>query len=151
MNIGRICNREVVIALASDPLSLAAREMCDQHVGMVVVIEEREGKRLPIGVVTDRDIVRNQLSHSADLFCLSVGQAMTGKPLALLESESIVDAIDRLRVRGVRRAPVMDADGVLVGVVSMDDLLAAVSEQLAGLSRLADNQRSREQRASLYP
>ena len=102
MNIGRICNREVVIAQASDPLSRAAREMCDQHVGMVVVVEERDGKRVPIGVVTDRDIVRIQLSHSADLFCLSVGQAMTGKPLSLLESESLVDAIDRLRVRGRR-------------------------------------------------
>lgn len=144
MNIGRIGNREVVSALASDPLSRVARQMCDQHVGMVVVVEERVDKRVPVGIVTDRDIVRAQLQRSTDLFCLSVAQAMTANPLTLLESESMVDAIDRLRARGVRRAPVVDARGALVGVVAMDDLLAAVSEELSGLSRLAASQPERE-------
>jgi CBS domain-containing protein len=144
MNIGRICNREVVIALASDPLSRVARQMCDQHVGMVVVVEERADKRVPVGIVTDRDIVRAQLQRSTDLFCLSVAQAMTANPLTLLESESMVDAIGRLRARGVRRAPVVEAGGALVGVVAMDDLLAAVSEELSGLSGLAASQPERE-------
>jgi CBS domain-containing protein len=144
MNIGRICNREVVIALASDPLSRVARQMCDEHVGMVVVVEERADKRVPVGIVTDRDIVRAQLQRSTDLFCLSVAQAMTANPLTLLESESMVDAIDRLRARSVRRAPVVDAGGALVGVVAMDDLLAAVSEELSGLSGLAGMQPERE-------
>lgn len=144
MNIGRICNREVVFALASEPLSRVARQMCDQHVGMVVVVEERADKRVPVGIVTDRDIVRAQLQRSADLFCLSVAQAMTANPLTLLESESMVDAIDRLRARRVRRAPVVNAGGALVGVVAMDDLLVAVSEELSGLSRLAGTQAERE-------
>lgn len=144
MNIGQMCNPEVVTALASDPLSRAARQMCDEHVGMVVVVEERAGKRVPVGIVTDRDIVRVQLQRSTDLFCLGVGQAMSAEPLTLLESEPMEEAIDRLRRRGVRRAPVVDPGGGLVGVVSLDDLLTAVSQELSGLSRLADSQRSRE-------
>ena len=88
--------------------------------------------------------MRAQLKRSTDLFCLSVAQAMSVNPLMLLGSESMVDAIDRLRARGVRRAPVVDAGGALVGVVAMDDLLAAVSEELSGLSRLAASQPERE-------
>ena len=150
MNIGRICNREVVVAQAGDPLSRAARAMCEQHVGMVVVTEEQAGKRVPVGVVTDRDIVRTQLGHAADLFCLGVAQAMTAKPLVLPESEGLVEAIEHLRARGVRRAPVVDAGGALIGVVSVDDLLAVVAEQLSGLSRLSAGQRAHEPRLAPY-
>ena len=144
MNIGQMGNSKVVTALASDPLSHAARQMCDEHVGMVVVIEERADRRVPVGIVTDRDIVRVQLQRSTDLFCLSVGQAMSVNPLVLLQSESLDEAIQHLKARGVRRAPVVDYRGDLVSVVSMDDLLTAVSQELAGLSRLAISQRSLE-------
>ena len=63
-----------------------------------------------------------------------------GDPLALRESDSIVDAMAHLRQRGVRRAPVVAASGDLVGIVSTDDLLAIIAEQLGSLAGLVDRQ-----------
>jgi CBS domain-containing protein len=144
MNIGRLCNREVVVVHTGEPLATAAREMCERHVGMVVVVSDRAEGRLPIGVVTDRDIVRAQLGRASDLFCLSVGEVMSEPPLVLTENEAMSDAIERMRARGVRRAPVIDARGWLIGVVAVDDLLGALAEQLSGLARLASTQQRRE-------
>ncbi len=144
MNIGRLCNREVVVIHASEPLSSAAHEMCERHVGMVVVVSDQAGGRLPVGVLTDRDIVRAQLNQASDLFCLSVAQVMTEPPLTLGENEAMTDAIERMRARGVRRAPVIDARGLLIGVVSIDDILTAIAEQLSGLARLVAAQQRRE-------
>jgi CBS domain-containing protein len=144
MNIGRLCNREVVVVHAGDPLASAAREMCERHVGMVVVVNEQAEGHLPVGVVTDRDIVRAQLNQGSDLFCLSVAQVMSEPPLVLSENEAMADAIERMRARGVRRAPVVNARGLLVGVVAVDDLLGAIAGELSGLARLAASQQRRE-------
>ncbi len=65
---------------------------------------------------------------------------MTRNPLVLQENESIVDAMALLRQRGVRRAPVVAPNGDLVGIVSTDDLLGIISEQLGSLARLVDRQ-----------
>jgi CBS domain-containing protein len=85
-------------------------------------------------VLTDRDIIRAQLDHCADLSSLGVEQAMSRDPLEINAQSDIDDAIGRMRARGVRRAPVVAADGTLVGVVSIDDLIARVAEDLIGLS-----------------
>jgi len=144
MNIGEICTREVTIVCSGDALSQAARQMCERHVGTVIVVEDRREQRVPIGIITDRDIVRAQLSRTADLFCLGVGQVMTPNPLVLYEKATIDEAIEKMRARGVRRAPVVDSTGALIGVIAMDDLLTAISEQLSGLVRLIEVQQRRE-------
>jgi CBS domain-containing protein len=69
---------------------------------------------------------------------------MTEPPLTLGENEAMTDAIERMRARGVRRAPVIDARGLLIGVVSIDDILTAIAEQLSGLTRLVAAQQRRE-------
>ena len=87
-----------------------------------------------------------QLQHAADLSRLRTGDVMTRDPLVLTEQESIGGAIDRLRARGVRRAPVISTSGMLVGLVSIDDLLVQVSQQLQNLALLVSYQQSRESR-----
>lgn len=144
MKIGEICTREVTIVRSGDALSQAARQMCEQHVGTVIVVEDRREQLIPIGIITDRDIVRAQLNRVADLFCLGVAQVMTPNPLVLCETETMAEGIAKMRVRAVRRAPVVDVTGALVGVISLDDLLSVVSEQLAGLVRLIEVQQHRE-------
>lgn len=144
MNIGEICTREVTIVHSGDALSQAARQMCERHVGTVIVVEDRGEQRIPIGIITDRDIVRAQFSRAADLFCLAVGRVMTPNPLTLNEKATMDEAIEKMRARGVRRAPVVDSTGALIGVIAMDDLLSAISEQLSGLARLIEVQQRRE-------
>lgn len=140
MNVGEVCTREVYIVSPSEPLLQAVHEMCRRNVGCVVAVERRGEHVLPVGIVTDRDIVRQLPRHSSGLSAVSVADVMTPDPLALAEEESIVDAMQRLRQRGVRRAPVVAASGDLVGIVSIDDLLGVVAEQLSSLARLVERQ-----------
>lgn len=140
MNVGEACTREVYIVRPDEPLVQAVREMRRRNVGCVVVVEQRGERVVPVGIVTDRDIVGLLPEKAEVLATAPVGECMTSSPLTLGEDESIVDAMTRLRQRGVRRAPVVAANGELVGIVSTDDLLGIVAEQLSSLARLVERQ-----------
>jgi CBS domain-containing protein len=140
MNVGELCTREVYIVNAAEPLSQAVHEMRKRNIGCVVVVEQRGDRTKPIGIVTDRDIVRALPDYPGGIGTLCVADVMTRAPLTLSEDESIVEGMDRLRQRGVRRAPVTAANGDLVGIVSTDDCLGIVAEQLGSLARLVERQ-----------
>jgi len=144
MAVGRVCNRDVVIVREEESLRDAARLMRARHVGALVVVAEAAGSRVPIGIVTDRDIVLALLRRESDLENLTVAEAMSREPLKLIETEDVSDAIDRMRTRAVRRAPVVDVAGSLIGIVSIDDLLDVLVDQLAALVRLIRRQPDRE-------
>src|SRR5690349_20788398 len=101
-------------------LAEAARIMLQTHVGSLIVVKSDGTDRRPVGILTDRDIVRGQLKRSADLFCLTVGDVMTPEPLVITANADVAEAIESLRDRGVRRAPVVDGAGNLVGIISLD-------------------------------
>jgi len=136
-------------AYRDQPLAEAARSMCNAHIGALVVIERDEPLHRPIGILTDRDIVRGELRRSADLFCLTVGEVMTADPLVLPADLEATVAIEALNRRAVRRAPVIDASGRLTGMVTLDDLLPALAQQLADLAKLVGTQARREGSARL--
>jgi len=134
MNVGTLCSRYLITIAISAPLSEVARLMRESHVGAVVVTEGGIDHPRVVGIITDRDIVRSQLGRTADLSSLSAGETMTRDPLVLPEEESIDGAIAHLRARGVRRAPVVRADGTPVGLISVDDLLRHLAGKLSGLA-----------------
>jgi len=140
MNIGRILSRKAVTVLASDPLSRAARLMCERHVGALVVLSQAGERGAPVGVITDRDVVKAQLEQHADLMMLSVERVMTRDPLLLTLETPLETAVEKMRARGVRRCPVVDAKGLLVGVVSTDDIITALAIELGNLARLIGDQ-----------
>ena len=106
----------------------------------MVVVEPRGDRVVPVGILTDRDIVRTLPRYPRGIAVATVADVMTREPLTLGEGESIVDGMRRLRERGVRRAPVTAENGDLVGIVSTDDCLGIVAEQLGSLARLVDRQ-----------
>ena len=114
--------------------------MMERDVGSVVVTQSPLDSPVVVGIVTDRDIVRTQFRRAAPLSRLQAGDAMTRDPLVLSEEQSVASAIARLQARRVRRAPVIDASGMLCGLVSSDDLLGQVSDELTGLARLVSSQ-----------
>jgi CBS domain-containing protein len=140
MNIGELCTREVYIVNPAEPLSQAIHEMRKRNIGCVVVVEQRGDRVVPIGIVTDRDIVRALPDYPDGIGRARVVDVMTREPLTLPEDSSIVEGMGRLRQRGVRRAPVTAANGDLVGIVSADDCLGVVAEQLDSLARLVERQ-----------
>jgi len=110
--------------------------MIQQSVGAIVVAESEGLASKPVGILTDRDVVVGQLRRGADLFCLSVEDVMTKAPLTFTQDCDVAEASERMGARRVRRAPVVDRSGNLVGLVSIDDLLPAVADSLGAFARL---------------
>ena len=145
MKVTDLCRREVVTISAAAPVVEAARLMCSQRVGAVIVTTSPADRAIAVGVLTDRDIVCAQLAGARDLGQLRVADVMAADPLVLNAEDPIDEAIRRMRARGVRRAPVAGPGGVLTGVISFDDLLAHISGKLAALARLTGRQARREE------
>jgi CBS domain-containing protein len=144
MNVGQICGGRLVKVAQNTTLSEVARIMTTQHVGAVVVTDGNGERARLAGIVTDRDIVSAQLEHAKDLSSLSAGAVMTRNVLTLTQDESIDGAIAHMRARSVRRAPVVSAEGVPVGLVSVDDLLAQLSSKLFSIAGIVAQQIQRE-------
>ncbi len=140
MKIGQVCTRGVATITSSAPLIEVARLMCERQVGAVVVVSSPNERPVPIGIITDRDIVRAQLERVADLSRVRVEEVMTRDPLVLPEEESLENAIRHLQARRIRRAPVISASGALVGIISTDDLLARVADEVISLAQLVGRQ-----------
>jgi len=140
MTVGQLCTRRVIVVSTSATLTEVAQLMSDEHVGAIVVTAARGSHPCVAGIITDRDIVRAQLERTADLSRLSAGETMTPNPLALDERESVEGAIAHLRARGVRRAPVVAADGRPIGLLSVDDLLVHLATTLIGAAAIVAQQ-----------
>ena len=133
MDVRDICKPVVVFAYRSMPLNEAARLMRDHHVGSLVVVEEKESGKMPIGMLTDRDITLSVVAKDLEARNLTVGEVMIEDIVAVREDDSIVDALALMRRRGVRRAPVVTRGGKVAGIVTLDDLLRIVVAQLDDL------------------
>jgi len=144
MEIGNVCTRNPVTVPAGEPLAQVARLMSQRHVGAIIVVKQPLDRPVPAGIITDRDVVRAQLEHHADLAMLNAERVMTREPLVLEEHLPLQEGIAQMRARGVRRAPVVDRTGALVGIVSSDDIIAAIADELAELARLIGGQPRRE-------
>lgn len=142
---GDLCSREVVTVMRSTSLGEAARLLRERHVGCLVVVEEVQSGHLAVGVLTDRDIVTAVVARAADLTPLRVGDAMSEDLLTAHESASVHHALALMQHRHVRRLPVVDADGLLLGLLSADDLLQLLADELHQLAEALVGQRRVEQ------
>jgi CBS domain-containing protein len=140
MKILEIASAPVFVAHPDQPLAQAAREMRSHGVGVLIVVDPRDSGRQPMGIVTDRDIVCGQLARATDLYCLTVGDVMTRDPLTVPADAGLTDAIGAMSRRAVRRAPVVDDAGALVGIISLDDVLPVIARELNELARIVDLQ-----------
>jgi CBS domain-containing protein len=95
LTIGDLCTRQVYLAQRAEPLADAAREMFRRHIGALVVVETAGGLAKPVGIVTDRDIVKTLLLRGGHLQDLVVEQAMTPEPLVVRDCDPIDVAIER--------------------------------------------------------
>jgi CBS domain-containing protein len=136
MLTGEICTREVFFTSPQDSVATAARDMLKRGVGALVVVEAQGKKLRPVGMVTDRDLVCRQLARSADLHCLTVGDVMSSPVTTVREQGGLEETLRQMAAARVRRAPVVNANGELVGIISYDDLLPALAEQIGNLGRL---------------
>jgi len=145
MTIGEFCNREVIISNREDSVLEAAKLMRKYHVGDVIVIEQRGDERVPVGILTDRDIVVELVAREVDATDVTVGEAMSNELLTVNENEQLTELVQQMQGKAVRRVPVVDANGALVGIVTADDLIDLIAEQLTSLVGMVQREQHREQ------
>jgi CBS domain-containing protein len=149
MNAGELCNRTVYIIRANESVSEAARLMKKYHVGCLVVVEERGAKRVPIAMVTDRDLVVKAMAEApGELETMQVAQVMSEGLTAARDTERIYDVRKKMRARGVRRIPVVDADDRLLGIIAFDDMVDWMAQELTDLAQLVSREQQRESETS---
>lgn len=136
MSVGTICNREVVIAEKESSVSAAAKLMREYHVGNVIVTENRNGLNYPVGMVTDRDIVVKLIAKDIDIDVVDVGIIMAEDLVVARENDDLIDTVKKMCGKGIRRLPVVDEGGALIGILAMDDLIDLFAEQLRDLAGL---------------
>jgi len=144
VRISDVCTRHVFHISSAASIREAAAKMRKCHVGALVVVDNPNGKRKPVGVVTDRDVVMEVVAPGIDAQALTVADIMSRKPACCSESDDLLHAIEIMRNRGVRRLPVLDAKGNLAGMVTADDIVGGITRELSDLTRAQVSEQVRE-------
>jgi len=136
IDIGSVCRRDVTSIEPDADIGTAARLMREKHVGYLIVTEPgiEVGPGRVVGVLTDRDIVVTVVARDADPRSLKVRDVMTRNPLLVAEDGSVDATLGFMRDAGVRRVPVVGPRGELKGVLSVDDVLARMAQQLTNIA-----------------
>jgi len=135
--------KTIVLAAEDEFVAAVARKLRDAHVGCVVVTRGAH----PVGVVTDRDIAIRIVAEERDPRTTRVSEIVTYDPVVVRDDDGIDTASARMREHGIRRLPIVDAQGNVVGMVTADDLVVLLGRELAnvceGIEESADTSDSR--------
>lgn len=127
MSLARFCRKTVAIIQPTQSVAEAAEAMRDRHVGALVVVDN---DLRPVGMLTDRDIVTRVVAGRKDPAALSIGESMSPGPTVAHVDDTLDRTLFTLREQGVRRLPIVDGQGRVVGLVSLDDVLVLLSGEL---------------------
>lgn len=152
MKIGDICNREVVFVNRDVTVHAACRLMRHYHVGSLVVVDAANDdpaprtKHVPVGMLTDRDIVIEVDAMELDSRVITAGDIMSADLVVAPESLSLTEAVDLMRFKGVRRLPVVNAENRLAGIVTIDDVMVVLAEAFSNIAHVVSREPTREKR-----
>jgi CBS domain-containing protein len=146
MKLKDLCVLDVACCTPDTTVTAAARLMRERHTGDLVVIDDADEEREPVGILTDRDIVLEVLGQGRDPGQTTVGQIMSKQLVIASESEDVSQALERMAAHGVRRIPVVDDEQYVLGIVTLDDMLNVHAETARRLAQVVSKQQSREQR-----
>jgi CBS-domain-containing membrane protein len=134
MRVQELMSAEVHTCTPNDTLERAARLMWDHDCGSAVVVD---GAQEPVGVITDRDVCMAAYTQGRRLSELHVASAMSPRLFACRASDSVEKAERMMADRQVRRLPVLDAEGRLVGLLSLNDIARDLARPKAASARAA--------------
>ena len=144
MRIGDISTRKVVHSGRTATALELAQLMRNSHVGDVVVVDQPDGHKIPVGIVTDRDLVVEVMARERDPGSITAGDLMGAAIVTAGDQDDISEVVELMRFKGVRRVPVVDEQGGLAGIVTLDDLLNLIGGELALLGRVISRERFQE-------
>ena len=146
--LASVCNRDVAFTTRDTTITAGAKLMRHGHVGSLVVVEQMNGgKRVPVGIVTDRDIIVEVIATGLDPATITVGDIMARELVVGRENNTVLETLEIMRFKGVRRLPTVDSEGQLTGIVTVDDLLEILAEELSELARIVAREQSQESAA----
>lgn len=146
MPISECCKLDVVCCDPELSLPDTAALMRKNHVGDVVVIEARSGARVPIGIVTDRDIVIETMALQLDAALFTAGDIMNTPLVTVKENAGFIETLRLMRSNGIRRMPVVTETGTLYGMVTADDIVRTLALELSLITEAMSGQTAQERR-----
>ncbi|WP_318567639.1 CBS domain-containing protein [Salinigranum marinum] len=133
MTLKDIAIRTVETAAPEATVETLARTMDDAGVGSVVVTEANR----VVGIVTDRDVALT-LARDVDPAELTAADVMAAEPLTLPSSAGVLELTEVMATESVRRIPVVDDNSVIVGIVTLDDVVRLLSVELTNLAAVVE-------------
>ena len=140
MTAGKYCNREVVITDSNTTIPHAARLMRKHHVGDLVVVSKQGDENIPIGIVTDRDLVIEVLAQHVPLEAVTFKDVMNTNLVTVSEDETLLDTLAVMNKHGVRRVLIVNSHGGLEGILCADDAIELIAEAMNSLVKLVRNE-----------
>ncbi|MGV3580998.1 MAG: CBS domain-containing protein [Methylophilus sp.] len=144
MTVGAICSREIITVQRDATVLHAAMLMRQYHVGDVVVVKKLKDKIVPVGIVTDRDLIIEVVATELDCNVITVGDIMVTSLTVVKDSASVLEALHLMTNKGIRRLPVIDSSGSLIGIVTLDDLLLLFAKEIGLVSKLVTREQKNE-------
>lgn len=135
IDVGSICQREVDVIGPDDSVAKAADRMRQRTVGSLIIVDSANR---PLGIITDRDLVIRALADARDANATPVSEVMTPEIITTTVDTSVNSALRLMRDGPFRRLPIVDHKGVLVGLVTADDLLILIGREFGELASLIE-------------
>jgi CBS domain-containing protein len=126
MQVGIVPPRRTACIDREASAAKACRLMREQRLGELVVTENLDGKPVPAGIVSARDIVTRIIAVELDPATVTVGDILWIRARPASPADSVPETVERLCASGGDALPVIDFSGKVAGVVSLDDLLLAL-------------------------
>ena len=132
MNVSQLMNQNVAACRPSSTLDEAARLMWDRDVGALPVVDDAG---VVVGMITDRDICMAAFTQGQPLYGIAVATAMSREVFSCGADDTLIAAEEIMRTHQVRRLPIVDQGGHLVGVLSLNDLAMEAAHRRNGRGR----------------
>lgn len=140
MPIRKIATKNVVTLTPEATVQDAAKKMREYHVGNVVIVESKNGKTVPLGILTDRDIVLSLVAFGLDASKVLAEEIMAPLLTTAKSTDSFNHVLELMKQHGVKRIPLVNSAGALEGIVSDEDIISILAFELTNVARIKDRQ-----------
>lgn len=136
MKITNICNRNAVVADENSDVLMAAQLMRQHHVSTIIIVSNKVSGKKPIGIISDQDLVFKVLAENRSVNDITLHDVMTMDMVCIRDDYEIIDTIHLMCLEGIRSAPVIDENGNLVGVLTMDNLFEILADEISNYVKI---------------
>ena len=145
MNLGTIAVKNVMTIPPRASVADAAQTMRETHVGDLVVVDDKRGRAIPIGIITDRDISMATVALRISPEEVCVEDVMSSDLITARGDDSLTHVIELMKKNAVKRIPLVGSEGELEGIVTVGDVLNFLFGEFSALARMPQRQRRNEQ------